>query len=442
MRRIAFLAVLAAAFAGAGAEEAEARNFRISGGIQYVAQGDKEKAKGLHADARRIYGKAVTQLLQGVQEDPGDHEAWDYLGRAYAELDSSERTGWAFASGIRLACAKEEEKKLCKRLQDNRKFYWSTQYQAGFETFRRAESAGSPEAQRDSILAAAALMRKAIAIWSEEPSSYCNLAAFYAKAGDYPTAMEVTQQGLAVVPSDSCLTQRKNDLTIALGEKAAESGEFDVAIAAYEKALAADPNDVVTANRLGELYFQKGTKLVESKDEAGAKAAYAKAAQGFQTFQAKNPDDESALYNYALALEKSGDHKAAAGVLRQGLAKFPASLDLHTLIANAYTGLSLNDEATKHRLVALIVREGTKAEDPKAVAEASAKQWGAASDAAKLLGKLGPPEEVRNQKRGEHDVELWAWWSKGKATTMVKGRTVSDLEFLQAPAAAANTPKS
>jgi tetratricopeptide (TPR) repeat protein len=441
-RTIAWIVLGAVLAAASGAGEAWARNFHISGGIQYVVQGDKEKAKGLLDDARRIYGKAVVQLLQGIAEAPDDLEAWDYLGRAYAELDSTERAGWAFASGIALACPKSEEKKLCRRLEDNRKYYWNARYQAALETFKLAEAAASPEAQRNSALDAAAKMRQAIQIWPGEASSYCNLAAIYAKAEDYATAMQVTQEGLQAVPGDSCLVHRKNDLTIVLAERAAQSGEFDSAIAAYEKVLAADPGDAVTANRLGELYFQKGGKLSESGDAAGAKASYANAAKNFGIYYYENAKDENALYNYALAQVRAGEFQAAAKTVHTGLLAWPASTDLHGLMAEAYTGLGMTEEATKHRLVTLVVREGVKSENPEATADSSVQAWGAASDAARLLQKLGPPEEVRRQTRGEHDVELWAWWSKFHATTMVKGRTVSDLDFSQVASPAASAKKS
>ncbi len=421
-----------------GTDRAWARNFHISGGIQYVAQGDKEKAKGLFEDARRLYGKAVAQLVEGIAEDQDDIEAWDYLGRAYAELDSTERAGWAFGSGIRLACAQDEKKKLCKRMQDNRTFYWGTYYQSALDTWKLADAAATPEAQKDSARAAAAKMRKAIQVYSEEPSSYCNLAAFLGKAEDYAEALEAVQQGLQVAAGDSCLIRRQEDITVALAVQAEERGDYDAAIAQNEKILAADPSDVTTAGRLGQLYFNKGQKLEKDGDAAGAKAAYASAAKNFGLLHQKNETDEDALYNYALALIQAEDYSAAAAAVQKGLLAKPTSLDLHSLMANAYTGLKLDDEATKHRLVSMVVKEGTKVSDPGAFATASAQKWGPKSNAASELQKMGPPEEVYTQTRGDYDVELWCWWSKSRTLTLVKGATVSDLSFSQVAAPKSN----
>ena len=436
--RTTWLALLAAVVGLWHADDSWARNYHVSGGIQYVAQGDKEKAKGLYEDAQRLYGKAVVQLTEGIAEDPNDLEAYDYLARAYAELDSTERAGWAFRTGIASACADEKEKKLCKRMQDNQKFYWGQYYQSAFDTFKLADVAPTPEAGKDSILAAAAKMWKAIDIYDQDGSSYCNLAAFYAKAEDMSRAMEVVKQGLTKVPGDSCLTQRQADLTIANAETAAGSGEFDAAIATYEKVLAADPSDAATASRLGELYFQKGQKLSEGGDAAGAKAAFAAAATNFGTFYKTTNDDENARYNYALSLVQAEQYEEAAGLIHKGLMAKPKSQDLHNLMARVYTGLQLPEDATKHRLINTMLDGGQPAAEPATAASASAEKWGATKDAAKLLQSLGPPEEVLTQTLGEYEAELWCWWTKSRAVTLVKGQTVSDLDFSRVMTAKAN----
>ena len=87
----------------ASAGTAAARNFHCAGGIQYVIQGTKEKDKGNNEDAKRIFGKAVAQLMVCTQEDPNDSESWSYLGWAYCELDSAAPAAYFPASAARSA---------------------------------------------------------------------------------------------------------------------------------------------------------------------------------------------------------------------------------------------------------------------------------------------------------------------------------------------------
>ena len=432
--RTAWFVLLAAALGLLAADRSWARNYHISGGIQYVAQGDKEKAKGLYEDAQRLYGKAVVQLTEGIAEDEDDYEAYDYLGRAYAELDSTERAGWAFRTGIALACADEDEKKLCQRMQDNQKFYWGTYFQSALDTYRLADTAPSDEAKRDSIMAAAAKMWKAIEVYDQDGSTFCNLAAFYAQADTLDEAMRVVDLGLQKVPGDSCLVQRKSDLTVSMGVAAEARGEYDTAIATFETVLANDPSDMGTAGQLGQLYFKKGMKLSSDGDRPAAVAAYASAAKNFGAVyeSSKGTENEAdARYNYALALVQGEKYQEAATVIHAGLKATPKSLDLHRLMGNAYDGMDRPDDATKHRLVATVLDGGTAAEDAAAAAQASAEASGPAKDAAKLLKSMGPPEDLWKQTRGEYEVELWCWWSKFRTVTLVKGQTVSDLDFSQ-----------
>ena len=122
---------------------AAARNFHCAGGIQYVIQGTKQKDKGntandpeLLADAKRIFGKAVTQLNTCVSEDPNDSEAWSYLGWAYAEVDSAPQAGVAFDEAIkRLA----NDPKPLEIARQNRKSYWVQYYNAGLSKYKEAD---------------------------------------------------------------------------------------------------------------------------------------------------------------------------------------------------------------------------------------------------------------------------------------------------------------
>ena len=246
-------AVLLAAVA---VPRAEARNYHCAGGIQYVSQGQQEFAKGNIEDAHRIYGKAVAQLTQCLTEDPKDIEAWDYLGVAYAEMDSAEQSGQAFAQGIAKATdAGDEKKKLLERLKANQQHYWVSYFNAAIKQYQTAVQS-APAGQNpapESFLPAVEAMKKAVAEDQANPKGYCNLAAFQANAGKTEDAVATVEAGLKVAPGDSCLMQRKTQVGVSIGENALKTGDFAAAAAPYEKMLAANPQDAGSALRLGQL---------------------------------------------------------------------------------------------------------------------------------------------------------------------------------------------
>jgi tetratricopeptide (TPR) repeat protein len=420
-----------------------ARNFRIAGGIQYVVQGGKERAKGNEEDARRIYGKAVAQLNMGIAEDPGDIEAWDYLGVAYAELDSAEKCGWAFGEGIALARNKPEAKKLLQRLLDNREHYWVRYFNDAIRTYQKAVEA-SPSGEPDSAatMEAVTAMRRAVAVNPTNPKSFCNLGAFLANARHYDEAIQTVENGLKFAPQDSCLLARKEQLSVVAAEKAAETGEWEKAAAPFERMLAADPQDAAAALRLGEIYFKQGqaldeqtAKLADGPEKQAAqeqvRAAFSRSADGFGKYSALKPDDKDGRFNHAVALLRAERFEDAGKVAIAGLAADPLSPEFHSALASAYRGLKLEDPANGHTLLAKVLREGTKEADPAAAAKASADKAGAAADAAKLLKELGPPDDFRTQQMGDFPVEAWFWTGPKRGVLMSKGRTVSDVSYAQ-----------
>ena len=425
-----------------------ARNFRIAGGIQYVVQGGKERAKGNEEDARRIYGKAVTQLNLGIAEDPGDVEAWDYLGVAYAEMDSAEKCGWAFSQGIALARTKPEAKKLLQRLQDNREHYWVRYFNDAIRTYQKAVEA-SPSGEPDSAatMEAVTAMRRAVAVNPTNPKSFCNLGAFLANAKHYDEAIQTVEDGLKIAPQDSCLLARKEQLSVVAAEKAAESGEWDKAAAPFERMLAADPQDAGAALRLGEIYFKQGqaldeqaAKLPDGPEKLAAqeqgRAAFSRSADGFGKYSALKPDDKDGRFNHCVALLRAERFEEAGKVAIAGLAADPLSPEFHAALSSAYRGLKdldpkMDDAANGHTLMAKVLREGAKEADAGAAAKASADKAGPTSDAAKLLKEMGAPDDFRTEMMGDIPVEAWFWTGPKRAVLMSKGRTVSDVTYAQ-----------
>jgi tetratricopeptide (TPR) repeat protein len=414
---------------------AEARNYHCAGGIQYVSQGQQEFAKGNIEDAHRIYGKAVAQLTQCLTEDPKDIEAWDYLGVAYAELDSAEQSGQAFANGIaKAADAGDEKKKLLDRMKANQQHYWVQYFNAAIKKYQEAVGTAPPGKNPDptAFIPAADAMKKAVA---EDPSNtrgYCNLAAFQANAGKTDEAMQTVDAGLHVAPGDSCLMQRKAQLGVSMGEKAAQTGDYAAAAAPYEKALAANPKDDAAALRLGQLYFDQGTKLTNDKKADEGKAAFAKSASNFAIYHSLKPDDKDGLYNYTIASLQAGDASAAAKAAQQALATSPddsVAADYHNFLAQAYTELNVSNAAQAHTLVARALKDGEKQADPAGFAQKEAGTAGATSAVGKKFKELGPPDEVRTLTMGNYPVEAWIWNGKKQAVLFSKGAQVTAADW-------------
>jgi tetratricopeptide (TPR) repeat protein len=444
-------AVLLAAVA---VPRAEARNYHCAGGIQYVSQGQQEFAKGNIEDAHRIYGKAVAQLTQCLTEDPKDIEAWDYLGVAYAELDSAEQSGRAFANGIAKATdAGDEKKKLLDRMKANQQHYWVGYFNAAIKKYQEAVQTAPPGKNPDksAFVPAADAMKKAVA---EDPSNakgYCNLAAFQANAGQINDAVQTVEAGLRAVPGDSCLMQRKAQIGVSMGEQAAQTGDYAAAADPYEKQLAANPKDAAAALRLGQLYFDQGTKLtnVDKKADEG-KAAFAKSASKFAIYHSLRPDDKDGLYNYTLASLQAGDANAAAKAAQEALSSSPddsVAADYHNFLAQAYSALNVSSAAQAHKLVERSLKEGEKQADPAGYAQKEATTLGVTSMVAKKLKELGPPDEIRTLTMGNYPVEAWIWNTKKQAVLFSKGTQVTAADWnsvavaQQQTAPASTTPK-
>lgn len=441
-------------------QPALARNFHISGGIQYVHQATLERAKPSpsEADARRMFGKGIAQLNEGLKEDPDDLEAWDYLGIAYAEIDSAEQAGWAFSQGIGAARGKEERKKLLDRLIVNRDHYWTLYFNEAIRQYQKCLDAAGEGKPPDSTCAmgSATAMRRALALNPENAKTYCNLAAFQANAGRHDEAIQTVEAGLKVASTDSCLLSRKQQLAGVKIEQAATSGNLAEAIPGLEKMLADNPNDGAAALRLGELYFQQGLQLSGEADktadaaakkdlEAKAKTAFANSARGFGKYVELKPDDKDGRYNQALALLRAENYAEAAKVAHAGVLADPTSPDFHNVLGNAYRGLKLEEAASGHQLIAKTLREGTKQDDATAFATQSAAKWGAKSYAAQRLKELGAPDEVRTQTMGDYQVETWLWWGRKRAVVLSKGQRVIELDFANLTTSAApkgSSPKS
>jgi tetratricopeptide (TPR) repeat protein len=422
---------------------AAARNFHCAGGIQYVIQGTKQKDKGnaandpeLLADAKRIFGKAVAQLTTCVTEDPNDSEAWSYLGWAYAEVDSAAQSGAAFDEAIkRLA----NDPKPLEIARQNRKSYWVQYYNAGLSKYKEAdaiipvaeilESKDPKVDQAKAKLAESEVAyRKAVAISSKELAAYNSLAVVLALQGKFDEASTVIDQGLAIDPNDADLLKRKESMTTNNVTKLLKGGDYDGALALMDKQMAKNGDDYGTLVLAAQTSFEQAQKLEEKKDP-GAKAAYSRAQGYYGRAAAVAPDaanKRDMSYNQAVAAQNTGDELMGAKLTFGLVQDNPKDKALHGMLRGFYDRLGSKKKADDEVWVILGLNDNATAVTDIAAYTAKVVKT---TEAGKTLASQGPPEEVKQFKSGETQIDLWYYWSKKLCFAFTGGRQVGSANF-------------
>ena len=451
MKKTATLLALLAIAISAGS--AAARNFHCAGGIQYVIQGTKEKDKGNLEDANRIFGKAVAQLRQCTAEDPNDNESWSYLGWALAEVDSAAEAGAAFNEAEkRLA---NDAKKLTIATQ-NRKSYWVNYYNDGLSKYKSADSivavkeiltSTDPKVAdaKARLALSEAAFRKAIALSPKEVGAYNNLAIVLALQGKFPEANQVIEDGLKLDPNNEDLKNRKASMVgNALAEKL-KAGDYAGGLALLDQMLVTSPNDYDRLVQAAQTSFEYADTL-EAKKDPGAKAMYGRA-QGYYGRAASSAADAGAkrdmTYNQAIAAQRAGDDLGAAKIVWGLVQDNPKDKTLHSMLRGAYDRMGSKKKADDEVWVILGLNEtATPVADVPGYTAKVAKT----SDAGKTLTAQGAPEEVRQFKSGETQIDLWYYWNKKQVFAFAAGRQVGTANWgdfgpeTPTPAAAGKTP--
>jgi predicted Zn-dependent protease len=439
---------------------AQARNFHISGGVQYVIQGTREKEKGNLEDAHRIFGKAVAQLSTGVAEDPKDNEAWVYLAQAYAEYGNPDSAGWAFDEATKRSAS---DPKLSKRVEQNRLSYWTTAFNEGIKSLQDANTIvplekiptekDNPKVvdARAKLVASEKSLRAAAALWPSKAKTYPNLAMAMALQGKHAEADAVLDEGLKAVPESDPeraeLVQRKEGLVSqAVAEKTAAK-DYDGALTLLDGLLDKNPKDFTLLNQAAEASYSKAQALETAKDSTGASAAYARAGGYFKRASdvAEKPEDKASLmFNYSLATHNSGDKakiKDMSKDVYDYLQTDKSHGQLHLMLARAYQVIGMEDKASEHALVGRALGKDAETLTDIAGYVAAVPK---ASDGAKVIAEKGAPEDVRRIETGGQKLDVWFYWSANRAYAMLNGRRISSAnldEYGAAPAtkAAATT---
>jgi Flp pilus assembly protein TadD len=416
---------------------AHARNFHCAGGVQYVIQGMKEKDKGNTSDANRIFNKAVVQLNECTTEDPKDAEAWGYMGWAYGELDSATQAGNAFEVAVEKF---KDDPKGLKRWEDNRKSYWVKYYNEGLQKYREANaiipvdeilnSKDPKVADAKAKLAEAEHgFKKAIAVSSREVKAYDNLAIVEALQGNFEAAGATIDAGLAIDPANEELKNRKESMLTNTVTDALKAGDYPGAITTLDHILIKSPTDFGLLARAAQVNFEYGQKLDEKKDEANAKTTYTKAAEYFGRASAAAPGDQDKKdmkFNQSVALQNAGDFKGAAHIVFDLVQESPKDRNFQSMLRGAYDRMGSKKKADDQVWVVLGLNDTAA---PVADVAAYTSKIVKASDAGKVLGEQGAPEEVKQFKSGETVIDIWYYWPKKKVFAFSASRQVGSANF-------------
>lgn len=435
-RTVTGLALLAMAIS---AGSAAARNFHCAGGIQYVIQGTKEKDKNNLEDAKRIFGKAVRELATCVKEDPDDKESWSYLGWAYAELDSAEQAGLAFDEAEKRLAATP---KLLERAKQNRKSYWVQYYNAGLQKYKDADAilpvkeilnSSDPKvaAAKAKLAESAESFRMANLLSKKEISTYNNIAIVLALQGRFPEASAVIEQGLLIDPNNEELKTRKANMVGNRVTELLKSGDYEGALTTMDQMLERTPGDYGILVQAAQTAFERAQKLEEKKD-AGAKAAYARAAAYYGRAAAaagvanEAGNRKDMIYNQSIAAQNAGAHLESAKLVFALVQENPKDKALHGMLRSAYDRMGSKKKADDQVWVILSLNDtATPVADVAAFTAKVAK----ASDAGKALAANGAPEEVKQFKSGDTQIELWCYWGKKLVFAFAGGRQVASANF-------------
>lgn len=455
MSRVHTIGVAAAALAVlACGGVAHARNPHCAGGIQYVAQGLRDKDKDPESYRRQML-KAVDQLSVCATEDPADHEAIGYLGWAYAELDSAALAGEAFEKAIAGLTTKGDKKKV-EIVTGNRDHYYVAALNDGIAKINAAQTmypdfTKEPGNDADKTLKQNAAQKyeearvsltRAARYKPTDPMPIRNLGSIYAFTGDYARAEATFQEGLKVAPSDSTLQMWMRQVRQNRARRLTDEKKYDEALAYYGELAKADPNNSDLHLGLADTYFKRAQSkegVARKPDFKASADAYVKASdlkggdpdmlfnsalayQGaddwtnaekqWKAFLKIKPDDTDAMSALGATEAELKNYDEGVRVLAEALNVKPEEKGLHRQLGGVYAKANNNTKSYEHMVIYLALEKGTKQDKVSAPA---------GSAEATTLAKEGAPEAIRVWEGDGEKYETVCYWKKKTCYTFKGG---------------------
>jgi arylsulfatase A-like enzyme/Flp pilus assembly protein TadD len=162
----------------------------------------------------------------------------------------------------------------------------------------------------------------------------------YLGSADARSATDVPEPSLLPDPKDKI--EQQNLLRTAT--MASEEGEREKARAALEKVLQLDENSALALTQLGRIEMASGN--------------YAKAAGYLRRAHAASPNDATDAFEYARALELSGDLAGARDVLLASLKLNPDQFEARLALGRVYLDMNDSNAAEEHFEAAVLLQPG------------------------------------------------------------------------------------
>ncbi len=294
-----------------------------------------------------LFAQAEQAYRQAVAADPGNADAWCFVGLACRAQGKNAPAAEAYREALRLrpdflealnnlgnalvALGKPEEAvPFYERALALRPDYAQAHNNLGVAL------RGSGRFER-----AVASYERALALAPNYADAHNNLGDALSTLGQWERAIGCYRKALALRPG---YAEALNNLGVAL----LRTGKSDEGIACHEQALRLRPNYYEAHNNLGNA-------LAARRDHAGAVRCYREALR-------IRPDYAEAHYNLGIALAEQGQLEEAVASYREALRLKPGYLEARSNLGHALRALGRLDEAMAcyHEIL------DTKPDDPQA----------------------------------------------------------------------------
>jgi len=227
----------------------------------------------IYINQQNDWDKAMEQLEQAVQINPGDVEAHVYLVEGYGRRGEYQKMNEHYETAMKLMQGPKANPKFIEKINNDRDRFWRESFNKGVNNVKSENLEEAAKNFQDCIL-----------IFPERPEAYRNLGYVNLQKGNLQDAIQNYLDVIRINPKDTetmadlgrlYIRAEQYEQAIAMMEKILEIdplnvdaiaqkamaydylGKSDQAFAAYEEALAKRPNDTDLLFNLGGSIFSK-----------------------------------------------------------------------------------------------------------------------------------------------------------------------------------------
>lgn len=382
------------------------KNPNLSGGI-------------LHFDQKR-YERARETLLKAIATEPNNSEAWFWLGKTYAELDSTQASIRAFDKAVDTAGPKREL--VSADVVNAKDHYWSARHNEGLALAKAGQEnkvAGKDaDALRD-FRSALNKFKRARVYNSSREETPRNMGVMYFNLGQVDSGLVTLKEAAGLAkPGDTKAAEFLFTQYRELGDKAAEQGgmatdkaasvgPLNDAIKFYREAEAIRTDDCDLLFSMGVVYYQLAEAEASARDQH-----YAEAVQYFEKALTCNPSDQEALYNAASLYLELKKCDRGIELARRLLDLDPKKGKHYDMVGRLNDCLGKKNERVGGLVFSRALQSGEVLPDLKPELE----KCPGTSDALKKYREEGKPDEIRTfQDTSGGTYMCWFYWGRGKA---------------------------